>query len=879
MDLIVTYAIRVWIASILAILLVAMLVWLARGIVRALRVLPSLRTRLAPLAARMERWTDRSWVLYMAAFFGGALWPVLLVALPVAGVTWLLFRWLVPDTTPVEEDAAHAGQFPQMEWPLRLVTVTTIAQLLTAATMLWFVKVPSRPILLGTLDGASVQVDLLVVITVAAFLPIGFGMLLAGAWVRTLSRGIVLAVIAVSARPPVLAGAPFIAWMALVAAAIACTLVPIRQRQHQSPTAASFVTRAALLAAGLGTYLVAMAMTLPGIGHAFPTWLDRMVSEQVFMVAPVLFLAGVDFVGMGMWVGTTATRWTLLAPWKAIAAVVASTAAVASAALAIRLSYFGSAEASGLDASGLGSLALVAAAGAALVALLTLVDGVVDGFDRFGCLGTVAGVIAITAASSAVLALFVYTEWRPLIAAVAAGGFLSLVPLLRQRDGASWSSAGVTMTAIAVMAVVMAGGREVVVLVRAQYEVPPNARSTVFRVEQLNTPTGPASLALPTFWTLQPRTNHLSYGSDDPYTGGAVLLGLSDRTLASGREALEPFVADMLRDFPYPDLSYQADYETRAGRWRRSSATIVRDGRRYLAEVYDTVASGRSWVMVFLNGERYARHFAPAQVGVVTSWRFNDTATTPQTFDAPTLSRRVTNLSGFGFLPVLFAPVGLWLLYGRRTEPPTGTYRDHAAVLAVFVAATAVLLLPDTTLVEFWSGREPSPAPLGTLQVVLAGATILLTALFAVGQQLVKVAPLLREFAVANIGLLFMAFIYALYGQLIPLGNRSVAIEVGIFVAGLLFDMITSGREITSGDSPRFPRPARVLSYLGYIVVVSTITLFISTQTLSSGAPLPKLAESEDIVRQGLVWLGAPVLLLRMLLRWLDIIRTGTIPN
>ena len=130
------------------------------------------------------------------------------------------------------------------------------------------------------------------------------------------------------------------------------------------------------------------------------------------------------------------------------------------------------------------------------------------------------------------------------------------------------------------------------------------------------------------------------------------------------------------------------------------------------------------------------------------------------------------------------------------------------------------------------------------------------------------------------IALFVMAAVYAIYGAAIPLGDRRVEIEVAIFLVALIWDLFTSGREITGADSPAFPRAARVLSYLGYLVVVSTIALFISTQTLaSSGESLPKLVESEDVVRQGLVWLGAPLLLLRTALRWAESVRRGQLPD
>jgi hypothetical protein len=120
---------------------------------------------------------------------------------------------------------------------------------------------------------------------------------------------------------------------------------------------------------------------------------------------------------------------------------------------------------------------------------------------------------------------------------------------------------------------------------------------------------------------------------------------------------------------------------------------------------------------------------------------------------------------------------------------------------------------------------------------------------------------------------LLLVLIFALYGAAIPLGHQHVTIEAATLLMALLWDFLRSGAEITNVDGPIFRRPARILAYLGYIALVGTTILFLSAQTVGpDGAPVEFL-EAEDVVRQGIIWLGVPVLLLRFLFQWINLRR------
>ncbi len=869
MDLIVIWTIRLWLWAIAIAGLPILMLALARGTVGLLRFLPSVRRSLQGTADGLARWSDRFQYTFIVLFVGAALWPVVVVALPVAGLTWLLFRWLVPDTPPAD-DAEHDAPARALEWPLRLVTITTLGQLLATAVLLWLRKQPTTPIVVGMIDGSEVHVDRLIVLTASVFLPFGFGLLLSGTWVSTLGRALVVGVMLVSTQPPVWSGAPAALWGLLVVAFGACATVPAFHKASQPASAWTFVGRAVIIMVAFGTYLVAMAATLSASEVTYATWLNQVVSSQVFLVTPVLFLSGVDFAAIGAGLSRRVTRWTLVTESGVPAAVIAVIVAGASIAFAISIG--------GIDATGLGSLVQL---GLALVVVFGALWFAATGVERLGVFGLIPSVALLLGAFAGLFALFYYTEWRLLATAIAAIGVGYTFSLIRPRAAGLWSPAGLTMAAIVVMAVVMAGAREAVVLVRAAYEIPPNARTIAFRTGVFNTPTGVVSTALPTFWTERQRGGYLYFGDGpDPYATGAFILATIDPQTIGGLsiDNIEGPLETLLKNdgLPAADLSFTQDYTLASGEWRRSEAVVVHNQRRYRVDVFHHYGRGAGWLLIFVSGDRYERYFAPAVVGVLDSWRFDDSASARAAVPPPDLRRRVADVARFGLLPVLFAPVGFWMLVGRRETRPSGTLRDHAAVLAIVVTATAVLFLPDTALVEFRRGSGATANPLATLQFMLAGATILVVALFALGRQLATVRAFVHELASVNVALLLMAALYAFYGALILFGDRYVELEVTVFLVLLALDIFTSGREITSAQSPGFPRAARVLTYSGYLLVVATIALFVSTQTVAStGASLPKLLESEDIARQGLVWLGAPVLLLRAVLRWAESTRRG----
>jgi hypothetical protein len=90
----------------------------------------------------------------------------------------------------------------------------------------------------------------------------------------------------------------------------------------------------------------------------------------------------------------------------------------------------------------------------------------------------------------------------------------------------------------------------------------------------------------------------------------------------------------------------------------------------------------------------------------------------------------------------------------------------------------------------------------------------------------------------------------------------------------------------------------RVMLYVGYVVLVCTCILYLSSLTsVATGKQVESVLVAEEIIRQGVVWLATPYLLLSFLFRiqfwdyaksggprfdvverWLGRARTGALP-
>jgi hypothetical protein len=227
-----------------------------------------------------------------------------------------------------------------------------------------------------------------------------------------------------------------------------------------------------------------------------------------------------------------------------------------------------------------------------------------------------------------------------------------------------------------------------------------------------------------------------------------------------------------------------------------------------------------------------------------------------------------------GLLPLLIA-LGLGLPLLRRWRQGRGGPLAAAGLFALVCGALLFgqYLLQVAAVARLPAERVPS-LDLAGMRVVVALATLGLLG-WMLGRRAPPAAdvaePLAMLFAL-NGGLLVVALMAALYeGALLV---RFGVAQAVIVLLALLWDTTMSGEQVTNVEGRLFPRPARVLLFLGYIMLVSAAVLyFTSWQVQATGAPVAEaIFESELWPREGLLGLGVPLLFVSFTLgltRWL----------
>jgi hypothetical protein len=100
------------------------------------------------------------------------------------------------------------------------------------------------------------------------------------------------------------------------------------------------------------------------------------------------------------------------------------------------------------------------------------------------------------------------------------------------------------------------------------------------------------------------------------------------------------------------------------------------------------------------------------------------------------------------------------------------------------------------------------------------------------------------------------------------IGRLSAVAFAGVFLVAVLWDMLTSGDEITNGHSRAFPRSGRVLLYLGYTLIAASVLLYAATiQVPVTGALSADLFSTDTNAALGLFTLGLPMIGLSLALR------------
>jgi hypothetical protein len=93
------------------------------------------------------------------------------------------------------------------------------------------------------------------------------------------------------------------------------------------------------------------------------------------------------------------------------------------------------------------------------------------------------------------------------------------------------------------------------------------------------------------------------------------------------------------------------------------------------------------------------------------------------------------------------------------------------------------------------------------------------------------------------------------------IGSLSTVAFAGVFLVAVLWDVLTSGDEITNGQSLAFPRNGRVLLYLGYTLIAESVLLYAaSIQVPVTGALSADIFSTDTDATLGLLLLGLPLI-------------------
>jgi hypothetical protein len=117
-------------------------------------------------------------------------------------------------------------------------------------------------------------------------------------------------------------------------------------------------------------------------------------------------------------------------------------------------------------------------------------------------------------------------------------------------------------------------------------------------------------------------------------------------------------------------------------------------------------------------------------------------------------------------------------------------------------------------------------------------------------------------------GLQIVDWSFDLVLALTAIGRLSAVAFAGVFLVAVLWDVLTSGEEVSNGHSRAFPRTGRVLLYFGYTLIAGSVLLYsASLQVPATGALSADIFSTDTNAALALLILGLPLIGLNLALR------------
>lgn len=181
--------------------------------------------------------------------------------------------------------------------------------------------------------------------------------------------------------------------------------------------------------------------------------------------------------------------------------------------------------------------------------------------------------------------------------------------------------------------------------------------------------------------------------------------------------------------------------------------------------------------------------------------------------------------------------LGSMFVLGNLDNPPLGITSDNPPYLGAEGLRAAAALLTVATLIVAVVVRRLRQWMLPIMAMLIATVTIEV--------------------------LSYIDLMYAHRGKLEELG-ASGGIAIGgavILILALLFELAVSGEAITNVTGRIFPRDTRLLSFLGYVLLVAASVLLFASLHDESGKLLPSTFDPEEWVKEGILFLGIPLVI------------------
>jgi hypothetical protein len=788
-----------------------------------------------------------------------------------------------------------------MDWPLRLITVTGGAQLLASGALLYARQHPGARIATVGIDGEPVVIGRLVVIATAAFLALGWSLILSGGWERRVSRVLLICTFAAVAwRTNGNATGFFRSILAICAAAVVAGVLLMISSEGKGSKAnrweksrLAIVLSLAIVYFGMPLYFAPPWAFSAGIHRAISIgFYDRHVFRLMLVLAPVLFLAGSDFAE----VGEVISRFAAGALDIDKSHILLAIASLGAAGFTFWMVH----RERPVDFSRLALLAfallgfyffynyrawaafiksrfpphwwwLVGLLGIPFIALVWF-------FAHHGFLNYIIAVFLIVAA------------------------FVTILYVIQVLRIGTWKISHVPFAMLAIAAVFLAGTREAMTLAYSDYGTPPEGVTRPhYQVTPFHSPET-WSIAYPESWRwTADSVNQDSWEfrpEDSSNTNFLIRVLKANDPLFAGTSPVDDW--SMTQVWPQLGEAYfgpGGHWKSPFPTWMERDGKLYKDGTNYSVEVFVHQEGDDVWFLKAACPERYQDYYQSIFGAMARSWGINLSATIPSD-EGPMLIETAAHPVSFGLLPALLVPIGLLLLFYKRPAHPGGTPRDMAGLFSIIAGTVSFFFLPVGPLTERIRTVAAAANPFDCLQLIVAGLLVIAVVYFAAKRQDGGDPLLIAGLFELTIGLLFLHSIYRVYGLAIIDSQKSVWWQAVVLVAALLWDLVMSGKEITNIDGTVFRRPMRVMLYVGYVVLVCTCILYLSSLTsVATGKQVESVLVAEEIIRQGVVWLATPYLLLSFLFRiqfwdyaksggprfdvverWLGRARTGALP-